>query len=270
MPELPEVETTLRGIAPHLDGRLIQGAVVRNGRLRLPVNPDLAQRIGGQRVRRLQRRAKYLIIELENGALLIHLGMSGTLRAVPADTPPQPHDHVDILLDRGHCLRLRDPRRFGLLLWVADWRHHPLMRSLGPEPFADDFSGAYLHQRSRSRRQAIKSFIMDAGVVVGVGNIYANEALFQAGIHPARPAGSIGRTRYERLAAAIRGVLMQAIAAGGTTLRDYADPSGKAGYFVLSLQVYDREGRPCLTCGSALRQARIGQRSSFFCVRCQR
>lgn len=270
MPELPEVETTLRGIAPHLDGRVIEGAVVRNGRLRLPVNPDLARRIQGQGVRRLLRRAKYLIVELENGALLIHLGMSGTLRAMAADTPPRPHEHVDILLDHGHCLRFRDPRRFGLLLWVADWRQHPLLRVLGPEPFADDFSGAYLHQRSRARRQAIKNFIMDAGVVAGVGNIYANEALFQAGIHPARPAGRVGRGAYERLAAAIREVLTQAIAAGGTTLRDYADPSGKAGYFVLSLQVYGRERQPCPKCGNAIRQARIGQRSSFFCARCQR
>lgn len=269
MPELPEVETTLRGITPHLLLRRITAVTVRNPRLRYPVAADLAQRLVGQSIQGLSRRGKYLLLELGHGALLLHLGMSGNLRVVPRDTPVKTHDHIDILFDE-HCLRLHDPRRFGILLWVEDWPTHPLLRHLGPEPFAKDFNGDYLYHLSRTRQQAVKSFIMDGRVVVGVGNIYANEALFAAGIHPARPAGRVGRARYLRLAHAIQQVLAQAIEAGGTTLRDYADVNGKPGYFVLSLQVYGRENLPCPRCQHPLRQQRIGQRSSVFCVRCQR
>jgi formamidopyrimidine-DNA glycosylase len=270
MPELPEVETTLRGISPHLRGACIERLVVRDRRLRCPVPPGIEDQVLGQRILTLSRRGKYLLVELERGTILVHLGMSGSLRVLASHTPPGKHDHLDLCLCGGCCLRMRDPRRFGIFLWTPDPpAAHPLLAHLGPEPLGPRFNGDYLYERSRGRKCAVKTFIMDAGVVAGVGNIYANESLYLAGIHPARPCNRIGRERYRRLARQIRRVLARAIDQGGTTLRDFVREDGSPGYFTLSLKVYDREGEPCPTCGMPIRQRRIGQRSSFFCPRCQ-
>ncbi len=269
MPELPEVETTLRGISPVLLGRTISEVRVRNAALRWPVT-DEVQQACGQRVSSVRRRAKYLLIALDTGGLMIHLGMSGSLRICDEEDETRKHDHVDIVLDSGHCLRFNDPRRFGLFCW---WRapveEHPLLRHLGPEPLQDSFSGTYLYQKARGRRGAVKNFIMDGKVVVGVGNIYVSESLFMAGIHPARAAGRISAVRYEALVAAIRDVLERAIAQGGTTLRDFVGSDGRPGYFAQELLVYDREALPCFACGTNIRKKVIGQRSSFYCPRCQ-
>ena len=269
MPELPEVETTLRGISPSLLGRTISEIRVRNAALRWPVTAEV-QLACGQRVSSLRRRAKYLLIVLESGGLMIHLGMSGSLRICDEDDEPRKHDHVDIVLDSGRCIRFNDPRRFGLFCW---WKppvdQHPLIRHLGPEPLQDGFSGAHLYQKSRGRRGAVKNFIMDGKVVVGVGNIYASESLFMAGVHPARAAGRISAVRYDALVAAIRDVLERAIAQGGTTLRDFSGSDGQPGYFAQELLVYDRNAKPCFQCGTPIRKKVIGQRSSFYCPRCQ-
>lgn len=271
MPELPEVETSLRGIAPHLVGRLIDQLEVREPRLRWPIPSDTGARVAGQHILSLRRRGKYLLLVLEHGNLMLHLGMSGSLRVLPAATQAGPHDHVDLRLDDGQCLRFRDPRRFGMLLWVPNPAEaHPLLRDLGPEPLEQGFTGKYLYQHSRGRRAPVKTFIMDSHVVVGVGNIYANESLHLARIHPNRPAGRIGRQRYEDLASAIQQVLTAAIAEGGTSLRDFVQEDGHPGYFAQSLRVYGRTGEPCLGCGQAIRLRRIGQRSSFYCATCQR
>lgn len=275
MPELPEVETTLRGIRPHLQDARIDQLIVRDPRLRIPIPAETPAQLAGQKVMRLERRAKYLLIELERGTLLIHLGMSGSLRLVPAVSIPKRHDHLDVVLTDQRCLRYHDPRRFGLFLWTPHplptvLQVHPLLINLGPEPLGNAFDGDYLYRLSLARRVSVKSFIMDSVVVVGVGNIYANESLFLAGIHPARPCNRISRTRYSRLAEVIRSVLSQAITQGGTTLRDFVNEDGKPGYFAQSLQVYGRDGQACKTCGEPIRQKRIGQRSSFYCSRCQR
>ncbi len=271
MPELPEVETTRRGIAPHVEGRRVTKVVVRQRRLRWPVPRALQRELTGQTVRSVGRRAKYLLLGTDAGTAILHLGMSGSLRLVPADSPPGPHDHVDLVLDDGNCLRLTDPRRFGALLWTrADPARHPLLRDLGPEPFDAAFNGAYLYRRARGRRLAVKNFLMDSHIVAGVGNIYANEALFLAGIHPARPAGRISARRYERLAQSVRDILQQAIAQGGTTLRDFVGGDGRPGYFRQTLRVYGRAGQPCPVCNTRLRVTHIGQRSTFYCPRCQR
>ena len=274
MPELPEVETTLRGIRPYLEGALIERLIVRDPRLRRPIPPETAERVAGQTVRSLSRRSKYLLIGLDQGTLLIHLGMSGSLRVVPADSPPKKHDHLDLVLSDRRCLRFHDPRRFGLFLWLPETpelaeAHHPLLCDLGPEPLGTAFDGDHLHRLSRERRVAVKIFLMDASVVVGVGNIYANESLFLAGIHPARACHRIGLERYRRLAEVIRGVLQASITQGGTTLRDFVQEDGNPGYFAQSLRVYGRTGEPCVACGAPVRQRRIGQRSSFYCVHCQ-
>jgi formamidopyrimidine-DNA glycosylase len=270
MPELPEVETTRSGIAPHIQGRRISGVLVRDARLRWPVDPELAARVTGRTVRAVERRAKYLLLHLANGTLILHLGMSGSLRILPRNTAPGKHDHVDLLF--GHCcLRLRDPRRFGAVLWTdRPAAEHPLLAHLGPEPLSAAFSGDHLRRQAGQRRMPVKSLIMDGRVVVGVGNIYANEALFRAGIHPARPAGRISAARYARLGEEIKAVLAAAIRQGGTTLRDFQQEDGKPGYFAQELLVYGRTGEPCPNCGAPLKQQRIGQRSSFFCSRCQR
>jgi formamidopyrimidine-DNA glycosylase len=274
MPELPEVETTLRGIAPHLIARRIDRVIVREPRLRQPIPPNLAERVSGQNVLSVSRRSKYLLIGLDQGCLLIHLGMSGSLRVVAPDRPPRKHDHVDLILSDGRCLRFHDPRRFGLILWTTDppevaRERHPLLEGLGPEPFDPAFDGTHLHRLASHRRVAVKSFIMDASVVVGVGNIYASESLFLARIHPNRGCHRIGLARYQRLAQIVRDVLEASIARGGTTLRDFVREDGHPGYFAQSLQVYGRAGEPCTVCGTPLRQQRIGQRSSVYCPRCQ-
>ena len=271
MPELPEVETTLRGIAPHLRGTRIERLSVRQRRLRYPVPDGAEQEVAGRRILTLRRRGKYLLLELDRGGLLIHLGMSGSLRVLPADIPPERHDHLDLRISGGRCLRLRDPRRFGTFLWTPDpLDDHPLIRRLGAEPLGPQFDGDLLYAASRGRRVPVKNFIMDARVVVGVGNIYANESLFAAGIHPNRPSGRVGRERYRRLASSIKEILQSAIDQGGTSLRDFVREDGSPGYFALALRVYARGGEPCTRCGCEIRQQRIGQRSSFFCPRCQR
>ena len=271
MPELPEVETARRGIAPHLEGRQVTGMVVRQRQLRWPVPKGLGQTLAGQILQAVRRRGKYLLLDFEEGSLILHLGMSGSLRIVPCGTPPGKHDHVDIAFSGDRCLRLTDPRRFGAVLHTrGDPLQHDRLAGLGPEPLGPAFDGRHLFTLSRGRRLAVKPFIMDSKVVVGVGNIYASEALFLAGIHPRRPAGRIAAARYDRLAACIRQVLQAAIDAGGTTLRDFTDSEGRPGYFARHLHVYGREGEPCPACGAAIRQEILGQRASYFCPRCQR
>lgn len=272
MPELPEVETIRRGVEPHVLGRRVQQVRVHDPRLRWPVAPDLAQRLQGQRIAATGRRGKYLLLHLENGdRLLIHLGMSGRLFVLAPGHPLHRHDHVELLLDDAVLLRLQDPRRFGaLLLWPGDEPQHPLIAHLGPEPFSDAFDGAYLYRLSRGRQAAVKSFIMDGRVVVGAGNIYAAEALFRAGIRPGRAAGRLSRAECERLAGEVRSVLAEAVAQGGTTLRDFAGVHGEHGYFQQVLQVYGREGEPCRICGQRIKRVVIGQRTSCYCPQCQR
>ncbi|MGE0385308.1 MAG: bifunctional DNA-formamidopyrimidine glycosylase/DNA-(apurinic or apyrimidinic site) lyase [Gammaproteobacteria bacterium] len=270
MPELPEVETTRRGIEPHVAGQRVQAVLVRDARLRWPVPAALGESLAGQRIDTVRRRAKYLLFDTAAGSLILHLGMSGSLRLVGEGVPPGPHDHLDIVLGDGRALRLRDPRRFGSVHWSVDPTAHPLLRSLGPEPHDPAFDGRWLRARAHGRRQAVKSFIMDGHVVVGVGNIYASEALFGAGIHPHRPAGRISAGRHAALAAAIVRVLDAAIEAGGTTLRDFVGGTGEPGYFAVQLSVYDRAGQPCIRCGTIIRRAVTGQRATFFCPRCQR
>lgn len=269
MPELPEVETTRRGIAPHLAGQRIDSAVARTARLRWPL-PPLAELLAGATVRAVERRAKYLLLRFDHGTLIVHLGMSGSLRIVDRDSPARPHDHVDLVFGR-RCLRLHDPRRFGAMLWTdQDPLRHPRLRDLGPEPLGDQFDGDRLAQAARGRRVAIKNLIMDGHVVVGVGNIYATEALFLAGIHPGRSSRRIAQARLERLAGAIKGILGYAIERGGTTLRDFLNESGEPGYFAQELLVYGRAGEPCKRCGATIRSRRIGQRASAYCPHCQR
>ncbi len=271
MPELPEVEITRRGIAPHLLDRRVAGVAVREARLRWPVAPELSATLTGQRIQDVRRRGKYLLLDLERGTLILHLGMSGSLRVVPAATPPDRHDHLDLVLEGGDRLRLRDPRRFGAVLWsAAPVQEHWLLRDLGPEPLEERFTPAYLYALSRKRHAAVKAFLMDSRVVVGVGNIYASESLFRAGIHPRRSCRRISAERYALLVEAVRTVLEAAIGEGGTSLRDFVREDGRPGYFARRLQVYGREGQPCPACGGAIRRATIGQRSSFFCSRCQR
>ena len=271
MPELPEVETARRGIAPHLEGRRIERLTVRDRRLRWPVPAGLEGEVRGQTVLAVDRRGKYLLLRTASGTLILHLGMSGSLRVVEAADPPATHDHLDLVVEGGTALRLTDPRRFGCLLWTrGDPARHPLIATLGPEPFDAAFSGEYLFRLSRGRRCAVKAFLMDGHVVTGVGNIYASESLFLAGIHPARAAGRVARTRYGRLAEAVRTVLGEAIRAGGTTLQDFVGADGRPGHFSRQLRVYDREGEPCGVCGHLLRRRIIAQRAAFFCPRCQR
>jgi formamidopyrimidine-DNA glycosylase len=270
MPELPEVETTRRGIAPHLTGQRVVRVQVRDSRLRWPVPEDLDVRLSGQRIEAVERRAKYLLIRAEVGTLIAHLGMSGSLRLVPAGSEPGKHDHVDIELESGMLLRYCDPRRFGAMLWSLAPEQHPLLQKLGPEPLTEAFDGERLFRLSRKRSMAVKPFIMDNAVVVGVGNIYASEALFAAGIDPRREAGSISRARYDRLAGEIKLILARAIENGGTTLRDFVGGDGKPGYFQQQLFVYGRGGELCKHCGKTLRELRLGQRSSVYCPGCQR
>ncbi len=270
MPELPEVETTRRGIAPHVEGRRITAVSLRETRLRWPVPETLPACLTGQRCHQVSRRAKYLLLRLDRGHLLLHLGMSGSLRVLPQGTAAEKHDHLDLALDNGQLLRLRDPRRFGAVLWLDEAPEaHPLLARLGPEPLSDAFTPEGLQQACQGRKQAIKARIMDARTVVGVGNIYACEALFAAGIHPATPAGQLDLTALRRLHGAIRRILAQAIAAGDSTLKDFQQADGKPGYFSQQLFVYGRAGEPCHHCGRPIAQIRQQGRSSWFCPGCQ-
>jgi len=270
VPELPEVETTRRGIAPYCEGQTVSQVTVRNGSLRWPVPEDLAEQMEGQVIRTVDRRAKYLFLNLDHGTAIVHLGMSGSLRVITDSTPEQKHDHIDLVLHSGVILRFNDPRRFGCWLWSGSAATHPLIANLGPEPLSPEFNGRMLFQLSRGKNTPVKSFIMDSHVVVGVGNIYANEALFKAGIHPRRKAGRISFDRYQRLVEAIRETLSAAILMGGTTLRDFVNSDGKPGYFAQSLLVYGRSGEPCPECEAPLKEIRMSGRSTVYCSRCQR
>lgn len=270
MPELPEVETTRRGIEPCVKGLVIQSTVVRQRALRWPVPRNLHALLAGRRVLTVTRRGKYLLLKLDMGTLLIHLGMSGHLCMVSASLLPQKHDHVDVVFEGGNVLRFTDPRRFGAVLWIKDNPlDHVLLAHLGPEPLSAEFDGQYLFNASRGRKATIKSLIMDSKIVVGVGNIYANEALFLAGIRPGRAAGRLTREQCSRLANAIKRVLAKAIVAGGTTLRDFRSAEGRTGYFQQQLQVYGRGGMPCVQCGSLLKEIRLNQRCTVYCPLCQ-
>jgi formamidopyrimidine-DNA glycosylase len=270
MPELPEVEITRLGLAPELDGRRITGVTLRRPDLRWPIPPEIAALLPGETILGVRRRAKYLLLDLAPGSALLHLGMSGCLRVLPADTPVGPHDHVDLELDSGRVMRFTDPRRFGCLLWQPLGETHGLLRELGPEPLSPAFDGNHLFRLSRNRRTSVKAFLMDQTVVVGVGNIYAAETLFQAGIAPGCPCGEVSRPRYARLAQAVKEILAHAIQCGGTTFRDFLRPDGRPGYFEQELFVYGREGEPCLKCGAILSGSRLGNRASVWCGRCQK
>ncbi|MFP6808395.1 MAG: bifunctional DNA-formamidopyrimidine glycosylase/DNA-(apurinic or apyrimidinic site) lyase [Pseudomonadales bacterium] len=269
MPELPEVETTRRGIEPHLLGKRVVQVTVRQAMLRWPVSEDLAQCFTGKTIVSVGRRAKYLFLETDDGKVMLHLGMSGSLRILREHLPAGAHDHVDFVMDDGCLLRFKDPRRFGSIFWLAG-EDHPLLEKLGPEPLSSDFDGNYLHEKSRKRKVSVKSFIMNGHVVVGVGNIYANEALYHAGIRPDRSAGRISKARYITLGKAIKEVLTRAIEAGGTTLKDFVREDGSPGYFGQSLAVYGRGGQQCHDCQKILVEIRQGGRASVFCSVCQR
>jgi formamidopyrimidine-DNA glycosylase len=271
VPELPEVETTRRGIEPHVVDRRITGLRIHDRRLRWPVDLDMVAAVTGRLIRSAGRRAKYLLLETEAGTLILHLGMSGSLRVLPSATPRVAHDHVDIELDSGLTLRFNDPRRFGSLLFtVDDPAKHALLKSLAPEPLEDDFDGEYLWKITRRRAVAIKQLIMNSRLVVGVGNIYASEALFRARIRPRRAARSLTRAECAKLARAIKTTLAMAVKVGGTTLRDYVGADGNPGYFRQKLYVYERAGKPCRVCRKPVRQFAQGQRSTYWCANCQK
>lgn len=270
MPELPEVEISRRGIAPAITGATVRRIVIRQRQLRWPVSAALTGDLQGQTINSVDRRAKYLLLRTQAGTAILHLGMSGSLRVLEQPGPPRKHDHVDIVFDNGIVLRFTDPRRFGCLLWTRrDPLRHRLLANLGPEPLEDDFDGEHLYQSARGRRSSIKLHIMNGAIVVGVGNIYASEALHAAGINPRRAAGRISLPRMQALAEAIKTVLSNAIRVGGTTLRDFSGGDGQPGYFQLELNVYDRENKPCNRCTTPIRRIVLGQRSSFYCPRCQ-
>lgn len=271
MPELPEVETTRRGLQPHLEGQRIATAVVRNRALRQPVPRNLSRLLTGATVRAVGRRGKYLLIDCGHGTLIVHLGMSGRLWLVDGGTQPQTHDHFDLVMANGAVVRLRDPRRFGLVIWQkGDALSHPLLANIGPEPLGHDFDAAWLYGETRTRSAPIKQALMDSHLVAGIGNIYANEALFSARINPKTPARRIALTRYGVLVKKIRETLTQAIDAGGSSLRDYVGSDGLAGNFQNSFLVYGRAGMPCPACHKPVRIITQGQRSTFYCPNCQR
>ena len=270
MPELPEVETTRRGIAPWLEGQQIQAVIVRDRRLRWPVPEDIEDKLSGQTLRDLRRRAKYLLFDTDIGTAMLHLGMSGSVRIIDKDEPAAKHDHIDIQMETGKSMRFRDPRRFGSFLWTENTVEHPLLRNLGPEPLGDAFDGDYLFDKARGRRVSIKQFIMNAAVVVGVGNIYASESLFAAGIHPGRRSDRVAKARMRLLANSIKDILERAIIAGGTTLNDFHGSDGEPGYFRQELDVYGRGDLPCNRCKRPLTVIVLGQRSTFYCKNCQR
>lgn len=268
MPELPEIEVSRMGISPHLVGHTVKSLTFRCQQLRWSIPAELTQ-MEGQVIQNISRRAKYLLIETPVGAAIVHLGMSGSLRILDGDFPPNKHDHVDLQLTNGKVLRYHDPRRFGAWLWCPVGESLSLFDKLGPEPLTEAFDALYIAEKAQNKRLAIKSFIMDNHIVVGVGNIYANESLFSAGIHPLRPAQSLSMEEWQRLVSAIKSVLKMAIIQGGTTLKDFSQADGKPGYFAQELQVYGKGGEPCPHCTEPLSEQKIGQRNSFFCATCQ-
>lgn len=275
MPELPEVETTRRGLAPHLEGRRIASVTLRRPNLRWPIPREIVDLLPTSTIQSVRRRAKYLLMDTQVGTAIWHLGMSGSMRVLPLDTPVRAHDHVDLMIEGkgrtgSRVLRFNDPRRFGCLLWQRPGETHELLRELGPEPLSDDFDGDYLFERSRGRAIAVKAFLMDQKVVVGVGNIYVAEALFAAGVSPTRAAGKVSRERYADIAREVRTILDYAIRRGGTTLRDFISPDGAPGYFEQELSVYGRGGDPCPRCGRALKQSMLAQRATTWCGHCQK
>jgi formamidopyrimidine-DNA glycosylase len=271
VPELPEVETTRRGIQPYVQGRALRQMIVRERRLRWPVPDDLEQILAGRKILALARRGKYLLLKFSHGTALWHLGMSGSLRLVDPRLPADKHDHIDWVFNRDLALRFHDPRRFGALLWTEEpVEEHPLLKHLGPEPLEEHFDGAYLFRKTRKSDQAIKSWLMNARNVVGVGNIYANEALFNSGLRPLKKASTLSAIQCDRLAEAVKQILANAIQRGGTTLRDFVGGDGKPGYFAQELSVYGRGGMPCHQCGKILTEERLGQRSTVYCARCQK
>ncbi|WP_047682768.1 MULTISPECIES: bifunctional DNA-formamidopyrimidine glycosylase/DNA-(apurinic or apyrimidinic site) lyase [Xenorhabdus] len=268
MPELPEVETSRRGIEPHLAGNVIQYVEVRNSRLRWPVSEQIMT-LSDQPVLSVQRRAKYLLLELADGWIIVHLGMSGSLRVLLHESPPAKHDHIDLVMTDGKILRYTDPRRFGAWLWSDDLEKCSVLAHLGPEPLSDVFDGSYLYTLSRNKKTAIKPWLMDNKVVVGVGNIYANEALYVAHILPERPAHSLTQEEAYLLADTIKQILRRSIEQGGTTLKDFLQSDGKPGYFAQELFVYGKKGELCPMCGEKIESIKLGQRSAFFCRQCQ-
>lgn len=271
MPELPEVETTLRGIKPHLIQQAIVEVIVRHPRLRWPIPAHLTRLLSGQVLRELQRRGKYLLFRFDAGTLILHLGMSGSVRVLTENVAPQKHDHVDIRFANQKILRFTDPRRFGALLFTPeDPLQHPLLASIGVEPLTADFNGDYLWQRARKKKQPVKAYIMDGKIVAGVGNIYAAEALFQTRLRPQTPAGKVSRAHYQTLAKVIKTILQKAIEKGGTTLKDFTRSDGTPGYFSMELQVYGRGGKACQRCRTTLKSITIGQRNTVYCPQCQK
>lgn len=271
MPELPEVETTLRGIKPHINKQTVTDVIIRHPSLRWPIPADLSKKLKNQQLRKVYRRAKYILMEFDTGTLLLHLGMSGRVRILLEPTPPQKHDHVDICFGNDKCLRFTDPRRFGAILFTAeDPNQHSLLINIGPEPLTKSFDGDYLWKKAQGKKASVKSFIMDSRVVAGVGNIYATEALFTARIRPQMAAGKVSLDAYRKLARAIQKILENAIEKGGTTLKDFSKSDGSPGYFSIQLKVYGKGGKPCPRCGTTLKSARIGQRSTVYCPTCQK
>jgi len=270
MPELPEVETTLRGIEPHILGEKIIDVIIRNRSLRWPIPATLKKNLQQQILKQINRRGKYLLLVTDNGTAILHLGMSGSLRINDSGTAAEKHDHVDIVFENNKILRFRDPRRFGCLLWTSKpVEQHKLISVMGPEPLSDSFNGDYLFNKSRGKKSTVKSFIMDSKIVTGVGNIYASESLFSAGILPTRQAGRVSNARYQLLAQSIKDVLEDAISQGGTTLKDFTREDGQPGYFKQSLKVYDRAGQDCIICGNTIKQKTLNQRSTYYCSHCQ-
>lgn len=269
MPELPEVETCLRGIAPHIIQQIVTTIMIRHAKLRWPITAHLEDKIKGKQLKKLTRRGKYLLFQFENGVLIVHLGMSGKLRLLPIDSKVQKHDHVDIYFSNNICLRFTDPRRFGAILWTESAASHPLLVEIGPEPLTANFNGKYLWHTAKQKKLPIKSFLMNSKIVAGIGNIYATEALFEAGIHPSKPAGKISLVRYQKLATAIKIILKKALKKGGTTLKDFTKSDGSPGYFRLELKVYGRSDEPCPNCKTPLKSKKIAKRSTVYCSRCQ-
>ena len=274
MPELPEVETTRKGITPKANQQIIKQFIIRNAKLRWPVDLTLTDKLPGLVIQAINRRGKYLLLKTELGTLMIHLGMSGNLRVLPENTPPLKHDHIDIVLQNGYLVRLNDPRRFGSVLWHpatnGSIEEHKLLAKLAPEPLTDAFNGNYFYEKTRNRKVAIKSLVMNSAVAVGAGNIYANESLFMSKIHPQTQACKLSKKQCDLLVTNIKKVLEAAIKQGGTTLKDFMSPDGKPGYFVQKLNVYDQAGKPCTVCKTPIERIILNQRASYFCPKCQK